>query len=57
MITSDFHMHTNFSIDSNISPRDMIEGALAKGLTTIWFPFRFRQIFSGTGGAQGRICG
>ena len=35
MITSDFHMHTNFSIDSDISPRDMIEGALAKGLTTI----------------------
>ena len=35
MITSDFHMHTNFLFDSDISPRDMIEGALAKGLTTI----------------------
>lgn len=35
MITSDFHMHTNFSIDSPASPREMIEGALAKGLKTI----------------------
>lgn len=32
---SDFHMHTNFSIDSDSTPEQMIEGAIQKGLQTI----------------------
>lgn len=35
MITSDFHMHTAFSTDSDTPPRAMIESAIAKGLKTI----------------------
>jgi histidinol-phosphatase (PHP family) len=35
MITSDFHMHTEFSFDSNTSVRDMIEASIQKGLRTI----------------------
>lgn len=35
MITSDFHMHTNFSSDCNVPPREMIEGAIARGLKRI----------------------
>lgn len=35
MISSDFHMHTDFSSDCNIPPRDMIEGAIKKGMHTI----------------------
>lgn len=35
MITSDFHMHTSFSTDSDAAPESMIEGALKKGLNTI----------------------
>ena len=35
MITSDFHMHTAFSTDSETPARAMIEGAIAKGLKTI----------------------
>lgn len=35
MITSDFHMHTDFSSDSEAAPRDMIEGAIAKGMRRI----------------------
>lgn len=35
MITSDFHMHTAFSTDSETPVRAMIEGAIAKGLKTI----------------------
>lgn len=35
MITSDFHMHTAFSSDSDASPESMAEGALKKGLNTI----------------------
>lgn len=34
---SDCHMHTNFSCDSNTAPRDMVEGAIAKGLEMICF--------------------
>lgn len=34
---SDCHMHTNFSSDSETSPRDMVEGAIAKGLDMICF--------------------
>ena len=32
---SDFHMHTNFSTDSDSAPEQMIEGAIQKGLQTI----------------------
>ena len=32
---SDFHMHTNFSTDSDSTPEQMIEGAIQKGLQTI----------------------
>ncbi|RHR25227.1 PHP domain-containing protein [Clostridium sp. AF19-22AC] len=35
MITSDFHMHTDFSSDCEAPARDMIEGAVSKGLKTI----------------------
>lgn len=35
MITSDFHMHTAFSTDCEAKPRDMVEGAIQKGLRTI----------------------
>ena len=34
---SDFHMHTNFSTDSDSAPEQMIEGAIQKGLQTICF--------------------
>ena len=34
---SDFHMHTNFSTDSDSTPEQMIEGAIQKGLQTICF--------------------
>lgn len=37
MITSDFHMHTEFSADSQASPREMVERALEKGMKTICF--------------------
>lgn len=32
---ADFHMHTNFSTDSDSTPEQMIEGAIQKGLQTI----------------------
>ena len=35
MIRSDFHMHTAFSGDCKASAREMIEGALKKGMRTI----------------------
>ena len=35
MITSDFHMHTEFSSDSETPVRDMIEASIQKGLKTI----------------------
>ncbi|CUX41760.1 histidinol-phosphatase HisJ family protein [Clostridium sp. C105KSO13] len=35
MIDCDFHMHTSFSSDCSTPPRDMIEGAVQKGLHTI----------------------
>ncbi|WP_122642591.1 histidinol-phosphatase HisJ family protein [Luxibacter massiliensis] len=35
MITSDFHMHTDFSSDSDASARQMIEAAIQKGLKTV----------------------
>lgn len=34
---SDCHMHTNFSADSEAAPREMVEGAIAKGLDMICF--------------------
>lgn len=37
MITSDCHMHTKFSHDSEAPVREMIEGALKRGLTEICF--------------------
>jgi len=37
MITADFHMHTDFSGDSETAPQDMVLGAIAKGLKTICF--------------------
>lgn len=35
MITSDFHMHTSFSTDSDTAPEAMVKGALEKRLKTI----------------------
>ena len=32
---ADVHMHTSFSHDSEAVPREMIEGAIAKGLEVI----------------------
>lgn len=37
MITSDVHMHSSFSTDSESPMEDMIRGAIAKGLKTICF--------------------
>ena len=37
MITSDIHMHSAFSSDSESSMESMIEGAIEKGLKTICF--------------------
>ena len=35
MFTSDFHMHTSFSTDSNTPPEEMIKACINKGLTNI----------------------
>ena len=35
MMTSDFHMHTDFSTDCDVPARDMIEGAINRGLKKI----------------------
>mgnify|MGYP002799731945 FL=1 len=35
MITADYHMHTNFSSDSDASPESMALGAVRKGLKQI----------------------
>lgn len=35
MIKADFHMHTSFSADSQADAREMIQGAIDKGLQTI----------------------
>ena len=37
MIKSDVHMHTLFSHDSEAAPKEMIEGAIGKGLEMICF--------------------
>lgn len=37
MIQADVHMHTNFSHDSESSPEQMVEGAIAKGLKVLCF--------------------
>ena len=37
MIKADFHVHTNFSTDSDTAPEQMIEGAIREGLQTICF--------------------
>ena len=37
MLRSDFHMHSNFSGDSQAALGHMVHGAVAKGLTTICF--------------------
>lgn len=48
MITADFHMHTNFSFDSQSSPAEMIEGAIDKGLKTICITDHYdKDIFYG----------
>lgn len=35
MIKSDYHLHTNFSFDSETDPQDMIKSAIDKGIKTI----------------------
>lgn len=35
MIRADYHMHTSFSDDSQSSPEEMVQGAIARGLRTI----------------------
>lgn len=35
MITADFHTHTSFSSDCSVSPDEMVQGAVQKGLQTI----------------------
>lgn len=35
MLKADFHMHTTFSTDGQASPREMIIGAIDKGLNTV----------------------
>lgn len=35
MMNADFHMHTNFSSDSDSNPRAMVEAAIQKGMKTI----------------------
>lgn len=37
IMLSDCHMHTEFSLDSDADPRDMIESAIAKGLDAVCF--------------------
>ena len=37
MITSDIHMHSAFSADSESPMESMIQGAIAKGLALICF--------------------
>ena len=37
MITSDIHMHSSFSTDSESSMEDMIQGAISRGMKTICF--------------------
>ena len=37
MITSDIHMHSSFSTDSDSPMEAMIQGAIARGLNTICF--------------------
>ena len=34
-MNADFHMHTNFSSDSEAAPEEMIEEAIRRGLHTI----------------------
>ena len=41
MMKADVHMHTNFSSDSDSSPEEMIQGALAKGLEVLCFTDHF----------------
>ena len=49
MIKADFHMHTNFSSDSETKPEDMIEKAIALGLETICFTDHQDFDFPGAG--------
>ncbi|MCR5654367.1 MAG: PHP domain-containing protein, partial [Lachnospiraceae bacterium] len=37
MITSDFHMHSSFSTDSDTPMEEMVKAAIDKGLTSICF--------------------
>ena len=41
MMRADVHMHTNFSSDSDSSPEEMIQGAIAKGLEVLCFTDHF----------------
>ena len=43
MMTSDFHMHTEFSTDSDTPVREMIEGAIRKGLKKICITDHYDQ--------------
>lgn len=48
MITSDLHMHTNFSNDSETPPEEMVKGAISKGLKTICFTDHYdKDIYGG----------
>ncbi len=43
MITSDFHMHTSYSTDSDTPPEEMIKGSINKGLKTICITDHYDQ--------------
>ena len=46
---ADVHMHTSFSHDSQSEPREMIEGAIAKGLEVICFTDHYDKDYMGWG--------
>ena len=46
---ADVHMHTSFSHDSEAEPREMIEGAIAKGLEVICFTDHYDKDYMGWG--------
>lgn len=46
---ADVHMHTSFSHDSKATPREMIEGAIQKGLEVICFTDHYDKDYVGWG--------
>lgn len=44
---ADFHMHTNFSIDAETTPEEMVKGAIALGLKTICITDHFDKDYPG----------